>query len=253
MYRTPTALLNDDFRQAIREDIDFNYITHKSTLKKQRKLTDALTQLMINTCDKFQRHKEMPLWNAVRLSRAFQKDRFSRDFKPFQNVLEQNGCIINHHYKPPTANHSGTTKAVIIPHKKIKQAVDYLESINQEQVQLNSELLIDWNSPYYFNDCPVPSRIRINTKALQEFSSSVKSTSGHLHQKWNLQLRLNTALDCDGWLDQEYRTSDFGRLVGTGLSSLQTMPKILLKEILAGCFEIDVNACSYSLLTISLK
>ena len=248
MYRTPTALLNDDFRQAIREDIDFQQITHKSTLKKQRKLTDAMTQLMINTCDKFQRHKDFPLWNAVRLSRAFQKDRFPRDFKPFQNVLEQNGCILNHFYRPPTAHHSGTTKAVIIPHRKIKQAVDYLETINQEQVQLNDELLIDWSNPYLFNDVPVPNKVRINAKALQQFSSSVQSTSGHLHKKWNLQLRMNTALDCDGWLEQDYRTSTFGRLVGTGLSSLQTMPKILLKEVLAGTFEIDVNACSYSLL-----
>ena len=248
MYRTPTALLNDDFRQVIREDVDFQHITHKSTLKKQRKLTDAMTQLMINTCDKSQRHKDLPLWNAVRLSRAFQKDRFPKSFKQFQNVLEQNGFIINHHYRPPTANHSGTTKAVIIPHKKIKQAVDFLETINQEKVQLNQQLLIDWNNPYFFNGVAVPNKVRINTKALQEFCSEVKSVSGHLHKKWNIQLRLNTALDADGWLEQNYRTSNFGRLVGTGLSSLQNMPKILLKEVLAGTFEIDVNACSYALL-----
>jgi hypothetical protein len=49
-------------------------------------------------------------------------------------------------------------------------------------------------------------------------------------------------------MKQDYRTSDFGRLVGTGISSLQTMPKILLKEILAGCYEIDVNASAMALL-----
>ena len=49
-------------------------------------------------------------------------------------------------------------------------------------------------------------------------------------------------------MKQDYKTVDFGRLVGTGISSLQTMPKILLKEILAGCYEIDVNASAMALL-----
>ena len=61
-------------------------------------------------------------------------------------------------------------------------------------------------------------------------------------------MRLSLAQESNGWLDQHYKVSYFGRLVGTGLSSLQTMPKPVLKEILNGCYEIDVNACSMSVL-----
>ena len=49
-------------------------------------------------------------------------------------------------------------------------------------------------------------------------------------------------------MEQNYKVSDFGRLVGTGISSLQTMPKVLVKEVLAGCYEIDVNTSALSLL-----
>ena len=81
----------------------------------------------------------------------------------------------------------------------------------------------------------MPAKININTgintSAFKTFSNTVMDVSKNLHNKWNLHLRLSVAQDSDGWLKQDYKTSDFGRLVGTGISSLQTMPKILLKEI----------------------
>ena len=76
----------------------------------------------------------------------------------------------------------------------------------------------------------------------------MKEVGSELYKKLHLQLRLSIAQENDGWLSQNYRVSDFGRLVGTGLSSLQTMPKTLLNEILNGCAEVDVNASSMSLL-----
>ena len=49
-------------------------------------------------------------------------------------------------------------------------------------------------------------------------------------------------------MNQNYRISEFGRLVGFGLQSLQIMPKAILKRILKGCWEVDIHACAYALL-----
>jgi len=248
MLDIPKVLLCDEFRNVLRNDIDFNSITHKSTIKKQRKITDAMTQLMINTCDKFERHKDYPIWNVVKLTRNYQKQMVPNDFQPFQKALTDNEFVINHDYRPPSNKLGGKTKSVIVPEHKIRETIHYLAQQNVECVELNDEVLIDWQNCQFFGDIPIPSRVRINTSSLHTFCNSVKDVSKDLHQKWHLQLRLSEANQNDGWLEQNYRVSDFGRLVGTGLSSLQTMPKVLLKEILNGCVEVDVNACSMSLL-----
>lgn len=248
MLEIPKVLLCDEFRNVLRSDLDFTTITHKSTRKKERKITDAMTQLMINTCDRFERHKDYPLWNVVKLSRQHNRSVSTKNIQPFHKALTDNEFVINHNYRPPTENSTGITKSVIIPTHKIQVALNYLEQQNLMNVKLNNEVLIDWNEPQYFGSFPIPNRVRINTSALKTFSNSVRNVSQHLHNKWNLHLRLSVAQDCDGWMRQDYRTSDFGRLVGTGISSLQTMPKILLKEILAGCYEVDVNASAMALL-----
>ena len=246
MLNIPKSLLSDKFRSVIRTDIDFNSIKHKTTKNKQRKITDAMTQLMINTCDRFEHHKDFPLWNAVKLTRDYQKQVDGKTFQPFQEALTDNDFVIHHAYRPPTNILGGKTKAVAIPEDKIRMAIDYLKEF--ANVPLNDEISISWDLPFYFGENLIPSKVRISTNSLNTFSQSVKVVSKDLHNKWNLHLRLSLAQENDGWLYQHYKVSDFGRLVGTGLSSLQTMPKLLLKEILNGCYEIDVDACSMSLL-----
>lgn len=248
MLEIPRVLLCDEFRNVLRSDIDFNSITHKATIKKQRKITDAMTQLMINTCDKFEHHKDYPIWNVVKLSRNYQKQIIGKDYKPFQKALTDNEFVINHNYRPPTNSLGGITKSVIVPEDTIRKTIHYLAQQNLEVVELNDEVLIDWQDCQFFGDIPIPTRVRINTSSLTNFCNSVKDVSKDLHKKWHLQLRLSVANENDGWLEQNYRVSDFGRLVGTGISSLQIMPKTLLKEILNGCVEVDVNASSMSLL-----
>jgi len=248
MLEIPKALLCDDYRNRLRGDIDFTTITHKSSQKNQRKIADAMTQLMINTCDKFQRHKDYPSWNVVKLTQQYQRQISSKDYKPFQQALTDNDFVINHNYRPPTNSLGGITKSVIVPEDKIRMTMDYLAQHTYESVKLNDEIMISWNQPYYFGPNPVPQNVRINTSALTTFCNSMKNVSSELHKKWHLRLRLSLAQENDGWLEQNYRVSDFGRLVGTGLSSLQTMPKTLLKEILNGCYEVDVNTSSMSLL-----
>lgn len=246
MINIPQRLLCDEFRQVIREDIDFNSITHKTTKNKQRKITDAMTQLMVNVCDKFEKHRDFPTWNVVKLTRDYQKQVDGVSFQPFQKVLTDHNFVINHSYRPPTNKLAGKTKSVLIPEDKIRMTIDYLTQ--HSNVPLNDEISISWDLPFYFGENLIPSKVRISTLSLNTFSQSVKVVSKDLHNKWNLHLRLSLAQESNGWLDQHYKVSEFGRLVGTGLSSLQTMPKLLLKEILNGCYEIDVDACSMSLL-----
>ena len=246
MNEIPPVLLCDEFRNVLRDDIDFNSITHKSTKKNQRRIADAMTQLMINTCDRFEKHKDYPLWNVVKLTQKFQKQISCRDYKPFQQALSDNDFVIDHYYRPPTKTRGGITKSVKVPDYKFRKALHYLQSL--ESVELNDEVLIDWRDPQNFGENPIPSKVRINTSALTDYCNSMKEVGSELHTKWNLQLRLSVARENDGWLSQNYYVSDFGRLIGTGLSSLQTMPKTILNEVLNGCFEVDVNASSMSLL-----
>ena len=247
MNEIPPVLLCDEFRNVLRDDIDFNSITHKSTKKKQRRIADAMTQLIINTCDKFEKHKDYPAENVVKLSRQFQK-RMVRNFQPFQQALADNDFSIDHYYRPPTNTLGGITKSVIVPESKIKETIHYLAQQSIESVELNDEVLISWRDPQTFGEHPIPSKVRINTSVLTDYCNSMKEVGNELYKKLHLQLRLSIAQENDGWLSQNYRVSDFGRLVGTGLSSLQTMPKTLLNEILNGCVEVDVNASSMSLL-----
>ena len=146
MNEIPPALLCDEFRNVLRDDIDFNSITHKSTKKKQRRIADAMTQLIINTCDKFERHKDYPAENVVKLSRQFQKQ-MVRNFQPFQQALADNDFSIDHYYRPPTNTLGGITKSVIVPESKIKKTIHYLAQQSLENVELNDEVLISWINP----------------------------------------------------------------------------------------------------------
>ena len=247
MNEIPPVLLCDEFRNVLRDDIDFNSITHKSTKKKQRRIADAMTQLIINTCDDFEKHKNYPAENVVRLSRQFQKQ-MVRNFQPFQQALADNDFSIDHYYRPPTNTLGGITQSVIVPESKIKTTIHYLAQQSLESVELNDEVLIEWILPQFFGEHPIPSKIKISTSVLTDYCNSMKEVGSELYKKLHLQLRLSIAQENDGWLSQNYRVSDFGRLVGTGLSSLQTMPKTLLNEVLKGCAEVDVKTASMSLL-----
>ncbi len=246
MFEIPKALLCDEFRNVLRDDIDFNSITHKSTRKKQRRIADAMTQLMVNTCDKFERHKDYPFWNVVKLTQKFQKQMVPNAIQPFQQALTNNGFVINHNYRPPTNTRAGITKSVKVPEEKFRKAIHYLQSL--ESVELNDEVFIEWINPQFFGEHPIPSKIKISTSTLTDCCNSMKEVGNELFEKWHLQLRLSLARENDGWLGQNYWVSDFGRLIGSGLSSLQTMPKTILNEVLKGCFEVDVKTSSMSIL-----
>ena len=244
MNKIPETLMNDDFRQMMRTDIDFSSIKHHSRKHHQRKITDGMTQLLVNTCDRFEKHKDFPVWNVVKFSREFQRKICSNNFHSLRDAMLTNDFSINHHYRVPTQHSKGTTKSVVVPIKKIQMAVDYLEDKRKEKRLVNDEVMIDWNAPYQFHSVDVPSRIRIKTASLEKFADEVKDISERTYQKWNLQMRVSEAIQGDGWIQQDYRESDFGRLVGFNLCSLQTMPKKLLSHILSGCYEVDVNTCA---------
>ena len=62
------------------------------------------------------------------------------------------------------------------------------------------------------------------------------------------------AIENDGWLEQNYWVSPFGRLYGRGLSSLQSCPKVLLKQFLnEGAWELDVDTALQSILFQQLQ
>ena len=84
---------------------------------------------------------------------------------------------------------------------------------------------------------------------MKDVCDEVLEVSEQLYRDWNLHLRLDSAFQNDGWMEQDFIKSDFGRLFGTGLSSLQSMPKEILKRVLNGCYELDVNTASLVILT----
>ena len=250
MEKIPTILRNDEFRQLIRDDLDFDQIKKLNTKKREQRITDGMTQLIVNTVNRFEAHSDYPFWNVVKLSRDFQiKVATKKGYKQFQETLEKNGFKIDHHYRIPIGANKGKTKAVTVPERKIDIAVKYLKERHLVKVQNNHELMIDWEKPYNFQGVLIPSRVRISTKVMKDVCDEVLEVSEQLYRDWNLHLRLDSAFQNDGWMEQNFIESDFGRLFGTGLSSLQSMPKEILKRVLNGCYELDVNTASLVILT----
>ena len=257
MEEIPEILRSDSFRQLIRDDLDFRQIRHKSILKKEQKFTDGMTQLMLNVIDKWQNHSRYSdIWNATKLSRDFQRQVCSTDQKSFCDVLERNGFVIDHQFFQPTAARKGETKAVFVPPEKIRKAQQYIRRWHLSHGNNgNQKFEVDWNQTFDFRGVPIPSRIRINTSVFSEFLESEELIEDEsLSRKWNLQLRLIGAIENDGWLEQNYWVSPFGRLYGRGLSSLQSCPKVLLKQFLnEGAWELDVDTALQSILFQQLQ
>ena len=135
-----------------------------------------------------------------------------------------------HQFFQPTAARKGETKAVFVPPEKIHKAQQYIRKwhLSKSGKVNNQKFEVDWNQTFDFKGVPIPSRIRINTSVFSEFLESAELIEDEsLSRKWNLQLRLIGAIENDGWLEQNYWVSPFGRLHGRGLSSLQSCPKVL--------------------------
>jgi hypothetical protein len=248
MYQIPTVLRSDEFRELIRTDCDFSQIRHKTTLKKEQRITDGMTQLMMNIISKWEKHSDFPFWNWVKFSREFKRSVCLNDISYFEEVLVKNGFQIDENYQRPINGVGGKTKAIAVPADKVECAIDYLKGKHQQEEHQNSELIVDWSAPFDFKGVPIPSRIKINLDLMKDVSDKILERSEKLYHDWNLQLRMASALETNGWLEQDYKISEFGRCFGTGLSSLQTMPKVLLNRILKGCWNLDVNTASLVIL-----
>ena len=248
MYQIPTVLRSDEFRQIIRSDCDLSQINHKSTRKKEQRITDGMTQLMMNIISKWEKHSDFPFWNWVRLSYEFERSVCANDIPYFQNVLLNNGFQIDQHYRMPVNGLGGKTRAIAVPAEKLECAIDYLKEKHKQVQNDDSALIVDWSETFDFKGVSIPSRIKINLDQMKDVSDEILENFEKLYRDWNLQLRLASAIETNGWLEQNYTISEFGRCFGTGLSSLQSMPKVLLKKLLKGCWNLDVNTASLVIL-----
>ena len=115
MKQIPESLRNDEFRQLIRDDMDFSQPMHHKSREKQRRITDGMTQMMINILNWSERHSRYEDWNAVRFSRDFQRQICSSDQQSVQQVMQSNGFVIDSHYIPPVGGRAGETKAIFVP------------------------------------------------------------------------------------------------------------------------------------------
>lgn len=253
MYEINEAFKNDEFRQKIRKDINFSSIKHGRTKNYERKITDSMVQLVINQSDFSQKHKKYEhKENVVKYTNEMTRQHQGGKEKAgyFQKVLAMNGFKINNAYVMPSGKKCGLTKAIQVPKELTKMCLDTISRENLfTNVQLNSEIQIHWSNPHKFNGAMVPSRVLINTEKLKQFAEELhKDDKENLYKKWNLQLRIRQAMENQGWMEQVYKVSDYGRLTGLGLSSLQTMPKRLLNQVLQGAVELDVQCSAIRLL-----
>ncbi len=210
-----------------------------------------MTQLMFNALKKWERHvRYAEIDFVVRLTRDFQRSVCSSDQKAFQQALESNGFVIDHQFFRGSAGRSGESKAVTIPREKIRKAGAYIRQwyLSQQDDDYNEEFDVDWQQTFDFKGTSIPSRIRINTKVFRDYSEKIRIEDSQLFEDWNLQTRLIEAIQSKGWLEQNYRVSPFGRVVGTGISSLQSCPKNVLRRLLQGCWQLDVNTAAQVIL-----
>ena len=90
MKQITETFRNDEFRQLIRDDMDFSQPMHHKSREKQRKITDGMTQMMINILNWSERHSRYEdIWNAVRFSRDFQRQICSSDQQSVQRAVHE--------------------------------------------------------------------------------------------------------------------------------------------------------------------
>ena len=249
MEDLPDILQTDEFRQLLRDDFEFTPNKHKSTLNKERRLTDGMTHLMFNALKKWERHARYEEIDfVVRLTRDFQRSVCSSDQKAFQKALEHNGFVIDHQFFRGGRGRRGESKAVTIPRSRVQRAVHFIRQWHLSQHQDNEEFDVDWQKTFDFKGVQIPNRVRINTRIFRNEIEQTKEEDNKLFEDWHLQSRLIDAIQNSGWLEQNYRVSLFGRLVGTGISSLQSCPKKILSRLLEGCWQLDVNTASLVIL-----
>ncbi len=253
MKQITKSLRNDEFRQLIRDDMDFSQPMHHKSREKQRKITDGMTQMMINILNWSERHSRYEdIWNAVRFSRDFQRQICSSDQQSVQQVMQSNGFVIDSHYIPPVGGRAGETKAIFVSKEKIVRAGNWIKKKYLQQTQKieHQGFNVDWTQTFDFGDgVQIPSRIRIDAAVLQEFCEEKFNEDEKLHADWHLAVMLISAMENEGWMEQNYWVSPLGRLFGRGISSLQYCPKELLRRILPKtCSVLDVNTAALVIL-----
>ena len=252
MKQITETFRNDEFRQLIRDDMDLSQLMHHKSREKQRKITDGMTQMMINTVNWQERHSRYEDWNAVRFSRDFQRQICSSDQHSVQRVMQSNGFVIDSHYLPPVGGRAGETKAIFVPKEKIVRAGNWIKQKYLQQTQRieHQGFSVDWTQTFDFGGgVQIPSRIRIDAAVLQEFCEEKFREDEKLHADWHLAVMLSSSMENEGWMEQNYWVSPLGRLFGRGISSLQYCPKELLRRILPKtCSVLDVNTAALVIL-----
>ena len=253
MKQIPATFRNDEFRQLIRDDMDFSQLMHHKSREKQRRITDGMTQMMINTVNWSERHSRYEgIWNAVRFSRDFQRQICSSDQQSVQRVMQSNGFVIDSHYLPPVGGRAGETKAIFVSKEKIVRAGNWIKQKYLQQTQKieHQEFSVDWTQTFDFGGgVRIPSRIRIDAEVLKVFCEEKFHEDEKLHADWHLAVMLTSSIENEGWMEQNYWVSPLGRLFGRGISSLQYCPKELLRRILPKtCSVLDVNTAALVIL-----
>ena len=196
MKQIPETFRNDEFRQLIRDDMDFSQPMHHKSREKQRKITDGMTQMMINTVNWQERHSRYEDWNAVRFSRDSQRQICSSDQQSVQRVMQSNGFVIDSHYIPPVGGRAGETKAIFVSKEKIVRAGNWIKKKYLQQTQKieHQGFSVDWTQTFDFGGgVEIPSRIRIDAEVLQEFCEEKLKEDEKLHADWHLACLLYTS------------------------------------------------------------
>lgn len=255
----PSVLMSPEFLDRIRTDINLNQIQHKSRRKKAERFARAMVSVALDSLQHFKstnfylRTVEAPSSKLTQLVGQ-------NSTREFFAVLAACQWKVDHSYSTGIGNTNKESKKIGIPVAVHRRMLEFLQeqglssgAASWNRVETSwaeaaiEKLRKDGRQRYH--SFQLPSAVRINAQRLLAYAQE-QEASGQLDVFERLQARvlLELASQNDGWIEQRYREAPSGRVYGRGLGNLVTTKKVLLEQMLAGCWQLDIQAAGQTLL-----
>jgi hypothetical protein len=258
----PAILMSSEFIADFWQNQIFNQKLSKPKRKKQERFTVGMHSLLLESLQYwikdqsdpyFERTIAIPSKKTVALVGQ-------RHTKEFLNVLDANGWYVNHSYSTGKVNNKAFCKEVSIPNRVYEQVYDFLKK-NESTAQSggNNTVETSWtkkaidpcrkDGKQRYHSYQLPNAVRVNVQRLAEYVEREEdSECWDIFEKLQARTLFELAAENDGWINQYYREVLSGRVYGRGSGNLALAKNELLDQILAGCWQLDIQAAAQTLI-----
>lgn len=257
----PQVLVSPEFLAIFRQDHDPLAKHSKPDRRKHERFCAAMQTLLydsINSWDEsrsnpfFERTVAIPSKKTVALVGQ-------RHTKQFLNVLDANGWRVDHSYSTGTESNRPFCKHLGIPMGAYEQVYEFLKE-HEPIIEANGSSVVktSWEQPAIaekrkdgsarYHSFQLPSAVRVNVQQLMKHVKQEEADGNqNIFGKLKARTLLTLAVEHDGWINQYYQEALSGRVYGQGIGNLALADKKLLVAMLAGCWQLDMQAAGQTL------